>query len=87
MRLIELSSTRSSFKTVRFNRTGLSLIVGKHTEKQAKDIQSTYNGVGKSLVIALLHYCLGANKYEQFETHLDGWDFTLTFEPSLRALT
>ncbi len=80
MRLIELSSTRSSFKTVRFNRTGLSLIVGKHTDKQAKDIQSTYNGVGKSLVVALLHYCLGANKNEQFETHLDGWDFTLIFE-------
>ncbi len=80
MRLIELSSTRSLFKTVRFNRTGLSLIVGKHTEKQAKDIQSTYNGVGKSLVVALLHYCLGANKNEQFEEHLAGWDFTLTFE-------
>ncbi len=80
MRLIELSSTRSSFKTVRFNRTGLSLIVGKHTVKQAKNIRSTYNGVGKSLLVALLHFCLGASKNRHFDAHLEGWDFTLTFE-------
>ncbi|HUY33904.1 MAG TPA: DUF2326 domain-containing protein [Pirellulales bacterium] len=80
MRLIELTSTRSSFKTVRFNQTGLSLIVGRHTQKQSKNIQSTYNGVGKSLSVALIHFCLGASKNKQFEDHLNGWDFTLTFE-------
>lgn len=80
MRLIELSSTRSSFKTVRFNRTGLTLIVGRHAKKQAKNIQSTYNGVGKSLLVALLHFCLGANKNRHFEEHLSGWDFSLRFE-------
>ncbi|MDB5343966.1 MAG: hypothetical protein JWP89_2343 [Schlesneria sp.] len=80
MRLIQLSSSKPSFKTVPFNRTGLSLVVGKHTPKQSKNIQSTYNGVGKSLLIALLHFCLGASKNKQFETHLKGWDFTLVFE-------
>ena len=80
MRLIELSSSRSSFKTVRFNRTGLSLVVGRHTKKQSKNIQSTYNGVGKSLLVALIHFCLGASKNKHFETHLNGWDFILTFE-------
>jgi len=53
MRLIELTSSKSTFKTVRFNRTGLSLIVARHTQK---NLQATYNGVGKSLVITLLHY-------------------------------
>lgn len=77
MRLIELSSSKSSFKTVRFNRIGLSLIVARHTQK---DIRATYNGVGKSLVITLLHYCLGSNKNAEFEKHLDGWDFSLKFE-------
>jgi len=80
MRLIELSSTRASFKTVRFNRTGLTLIVGKHSKQQAKNLHATYNGVGKSLLVALLHFCLGASKNKQFEAHLKGWDFTLTFE-------
>lgn len=80
MRLIELSSTRPSFKTVRFNRTGLTLVVGRHAKRQAKNIQSTYNGVGKSLLVALLHFCLGASRNKQFEAHLTGWDFTLTLE-------
>lgn len=80
MRLIELSANRASFKTVRFNRAGLSLVVGKHTRKEAKNIHSTYNGVGKSLLVALIHFCLGANRNKQFEAHLDEWEFTLVFE-------
>jgi uncharacterized protein YydD (DUF2326 family) len=80
MRLIELTSSRRSFKTIRFNRTGLSLVVGCHTKKQSKNIQATYNGVGKSLLVALIQYCLGSNRNKHFEAHLDGWDFTLAFE-------
>jgi uncharacterized protein YydD (DUF2326 family) len=80
MRLIQLTSSQPSFKTVRFNPTGLSLVVGRHTHKQAKNIQATYNGVGKSLLIALVHYCLGSSRNKHFDTHLQGWDFTLAFE-------
>lgn len=80
MRLIELSSNRSTFKTVRFNATGLSIVVGRHTKKQSGNIHSTYNGVGKSLLTALIHFCLGASRNKQFEAHLAGWTFILTFE-------
>lgn len=80
MRLIELSANRSSFKTVRFNRIGLSLVVGRHTRKESRNIHATYNGVGKSLLVALIHFCLGANRNKQFEAHLDEWEFTLVFE-------
>ena len=80
MRLIELSSTTRSFKTVRFNRTGLTLILGRHSKKQARNIHSTYNGVGKSLLVALLHFCLGANKNKHLEAHLKDWCFSLDFE-------
>lgn len=27
-----------------------------------------------------MHFCLGSSKNKHFDTHLDGWDFTLTFE-------
>ena len=43
------------------------------------DSGKTYNGVGKSLAIALLHFCLGSNKNEAFETAIPGWEFTLRF--------
>ena len=79
MRLTELSSNKRSFKTVTFNRSGLSLIVGKHSGV-TRELTSTYNGVGKSLVVALINYCLGSNKNKAFDEHLDGWQFTLKFE-------
>lgn len=77
MRLIELSANRETFNTISFNRTGLSLILA--TQK-VEDAQKTYNSTGKSLSIALTHFCLGSNSIKQFEKHLPGWEFSLTFE-------
>lgn len=53
MRLIELTANQPSFKRVAFNRTGLTLIVGRHRATKKTDLKSTYNGVGKSLIVAL----------------------------------
>ena len=75
MRLIELRANHESFHTIRFNRSGLTLIVGS---KSAKG--NTYNGVGKSLIIELLHFCLGSRSNKEFEEKLPGWEFTLAFE-------
>jgi len=75
MRLICLSANRESFKSVKFNETGLTLIVGSKT----RDGQ-TYNGVGKSLIVALLHFCLGSSKNGEFEAKIPQWEFTLEFE-------
>ena len=36
MRLISFTSSQPSFKAVRFNRAGLSLVVARHTKKQSK---------------------------------------------------
>jgi uncharacterized protein YydD (DUF2326 family) len=79
MRLIELTSSRHTFKPVHFNASGLSLIVGKHSIDNEQNIQLTYNGVGKSLLTVLIHFCLGANRNSQLEAHLKDWDFTLSF--------
>jgi len=80
MRLLELSADHPSFHTVRFNREGISLIVGGHSRKDKLDKDKTYNGVGKSLVIALIHFCLGSNKIKAFDEAIPNWEFRLTFE-------
>ena len=75
MRLIRLSSDHTSFKTIDFNPRGLTLIVGARSKKG-----QTYNGVGKSLIVEILHFCLGANKNEEFETKIPQWEFILEME-------
>ncbi|KYG79368.1 hypothetical protein AWW67_13415 [Roseivirga seohaensis] len=82
MRLIELRSNKKSFRTIPFNRTGISLIVGKkhQTNETLVNRKNTYNSVGKSLSIALVHFCLGSNPNLEFEEKLNDWEFTLEFE-------
>ncbi len=81
MRLIKLSANNSGFKTVEFNRTGLSIIIGRrHNSDYTQNRKSTYNSVGKSFTIALIHFCLGSSKNPEFETKLSEWEFTLKFE-------
>ncbi len=77
MRLIRLSANQSSFRTVVFNPTGISLITA---EKRTEDNQNTYNSVGKSLCVALVHFCLGSNPVKGFEEKLQEWTFTLEFD-------
>lgn len=74
MQLIRLSANHESFRTVNFNPSGLTLIVGAHSK-----LGQTYNGVGKSLIVELLHFCLGASRNEEFERKIPQWEFTLDF--------
>ena len=79
MRLLSLSANMPSFRTVNFRREGMSLVIAEQkTEKSA--VTSTYNGVGKSLMLELLHFCLGGNRNHALETHLPDWEFHLTFQ-------
>ena len=77
MRLIRLSANKESFHTVNFSPKGLSLILAKQKSTHAR---KTYNSVGKSLIIALIHFCLGSNKNSEFEEKLRGWEFSLDFD-------
>lgn len=80
MRLIKLTANRSSFHPVEFNKTGLTLVVGKQKTKSQEHDGKTYNGVGKSLLITLIHFCLGANKNKELERAIPDWEFSLEFE-------
>ena len=80
MRLLKLSANQPSFKTIAFRRSGLSLIVGRAKAGANDSSQKTYNGIGKSLSIYLIHFCLGASKDDNLTAALPGWVFTLEFE-------
>ena len=80
MRLISLTANQDSFHPVIFNKTGVSLITATKQDPERRDDNRTYNGVGKSLIIALIHFCLGSNKIKAFEEKIPEWEFTLKFE-------
>lgn len=80
MRLIELSSNKKSFHTVTFNKKGLSIITASKEHDDSDDKRKTYNSVGKSLIIRLIHFCLASNPIEEFNKKLPDWEFTLEFE-------
>jgi uncharacterized protein YydD (DUF2326 family) len=81
MRLIKVSANKNSFKTVYFNRTGLSLIVGVRTAAGEPEAdERSYNGVGKSLLVEIVHFCLGSNSNSAFQNQLIDWEFSLDFE-------
>lgn len=76
MRLIELRANKKSFHTVSFNPNGITVIAAI---KETQDQRKTYNSVGKSLTIALVHFCLGSNTNKEFEK-LGDWIFSLDFK-------
>lgn len=64
MKLISLYSDYPNFKSIKFKEKGFSFIAG--SEKNNSD-KSTYNGVGKTLSIVLIDFCLGANALEDLK--------------------
>jgi len=84
MQLISLEANKPSFNNVYFNPNGLTLIIGKSTSTNKSN---TYNGVGKSLLLQIVNFCLGSNKIPAFEQFLPGWEFTLSFKAKGKPYT
>jgi uncharacterized protein YydD (DUF2326 family) len=84
MQLISLDANKPSFNKVCFNPNGLTLIIGKST---STDKSNTYNGVGKSLLLQIVNFCLGANKISAFEQYLPELEFTLSFKVGNKPYT
>ncbi len=78
MYLNKLSANMMGFHTIKF-KDGLNFIVGRRENPAMKDLKETYNGLGKSLTIDIIHFCLGSNKIDAFKENLQGWIFTLEF--------
>lgn len=84
MRLISLSASESSFKKVTFNKKGVSFILAEQSHPEQSDNSKTYNGVGKSLLVALVNFCLGAATQNKISKslllNLPEWHFILNIE-------
>lgn len=77
MKLITLSADNPKFKTVHFNPTGMSLILGQKSEER----EGGSNGSGKTLALELVHLCLGSKTPPTpVKQHLPDWEFNLVFE-------
>lgn len=82
MRLIRLSANKKSFKTIDF-KPGLNIILAKRFNEDDRDMEKTYNGVGKSLSLYLVHFCLASKlnkKTGNVQDVLKDWEFELEFE-------
>ena len=81
MRLLKVYSNQASFRTVEFSRNGLSFIVAKQKNPGSSEKGKTYNGVGKSLLVRIIHFCFGADikNYNTFCNNLPKWEFYLDF--------
>ena len=69
---------KKSFHPIVF-KDGINVIVGKKTTLEQKVDGNTFNGVGKSLIVHLIHFCLCSNRIKTLEEKLPDWTFTLLF--------
>lgn len=75
MKLLKISANKNSFKTVVF-RDGFNFIVAEK-DKSSSDKDST-NGLGKSLLLEIVDFCLGANPSDTLKKdEMKDWSFYL----------
>ncbi len=82
MQLLKVYSNKSSFRTVEFRLDRPNFIAAKQKNPGSNDDGKTYNGVGKTLLVRIIHFCLGASTgdYKVFCEKLHGWEFSLDFK-------
>lgn len=76
MYLLKLSANNPNFKEVKFFKNGVNIIKGVQI---SNDRKKTYNGVGKSLLIKLIDFCLGCSEVKDLKK-LTNWEFFLEVE-------
>ena len=69
---------KPTFKRVDF-KSGLNIVLADRTKEATK--KDSRNGLGKSTLIEIIHFCLGANKGETLsKSEINDWTFTLELD-------
>jgi len=86
---VKVYANKSSFKTIEFKTNSPNFILAKQKNPGLSENGNTYNGVGKSLLVRIIHFCLGASvkDYTNFCNKLSGWEFSLDFKVGIRNYT
>ncbi len=73
--IYSIKSDKPSFKNIEF-KSGFNVILAERTKESTK--KDSRNGLGKSTLIEIIHFCLGANKGETLsKKEMEGWSFTI----------
>jgi len=54
-----ITADKSSFKSIKFE-NGLNVVLADRTKESTK--KDSTNGLGKSTLLEIIHFCLGSNK-------------------------
>ncbi|HAT49141.1 MAG: DUF2326 domain-containing protein [Nitrospirae bacterium] len=82
----EITANQSSFQSVAFTK-GFNVVLADRKKEETK--KHSRNGLGKSTLIEIIHFCLGANADEDVfpKEHLPGWEFSLELAVGSRPVT
>lgn len=75
--IVAIRSNVTSFKEIRFS-PGFNVVLADRTKESTKT--DSRNGLGKTTLIEIIHFCLGATAHKDkglLVEHLKGWSFTL----------
>jgi len=74
--ILRVFANKSTFKPVEFS-TGLNVVLADRTKESTK--KDSRNGLGKSTLIEIIHFCLGADfsRSKVFRKIPEGWAFSL----------
>lgn len=78
MMIRSISCDKESFKSIEF-KPGFNVILAERTKEATS--RDSRNGLGKSTLIEIIHFCLGGDKGETLsKSQLDNWTFTMEFD-------
>lgn len=76
--LHSLRSNKGSFKPINF-KSGFNVVLAERTKEATK--KDSRNGLGKSTLIEIIHFCLGADKGDTLKKkQMDDWTFSLDLD-------
>ena len=85
--ILSISANQPSFQTVRFG-PGLNVVLADRTEESSR--KDTRNGLGKSTLIEIIHFCLGARSTKGRGLAIEPlkeWAFTMEMSLAGRRIT